>query len=477
MEPIRSVNRTRRHRRRSDADGHRSSSRTGQLAEAEEVYRRILEVAPDHPDVVHFSGVLAHQQGRSDEAIALIERSLSSSPIRPTATATSASSSRRWGGSTRRSPPTSRRSRSIPTTPTPTTTSACCCRAQGQAAEAEAAYRKAIELNPEHIDAYHNLGVLLASSNRTPEAVVCYCKVIDARARAPGRAPAAGDGALHARRARQGDRDLRAVDRGRARQSGRAAHAGRLFRARTCRRGRRTPTSRRCSTASRRASTRSSRSCPTARRRWLPRCSRIRASRRPRTLDVLDAGCGTGLCGPLVAPYARRLVGVDLSSGMLAQGPGAAGLRRAGEGRADGSSCSAARAAFDLIVSADTLVYFGALEQVCRAAAAALRPGGLFVFTLEERSADAEDSAPPATASAITAATCTRVATSSGCCGGAASGRTIVHAELRMESGAPVAGLVVRATTCRRCPCLESWRSPRRLARTCCSTACTRARS
>ena len=38
-----------------------------------------------------------------------------------------------------------------------------------------------------------------------------------------------------------------------------------------------------------------------------------------RSLDVLDAGCGTGLCGPLIAPYARRLTGVDLSAGMLAQ--------------------------------------------------------------------------------------------------------------------------------------------------------------
>ena len=38
-----------------------------------------------------------------------------------------------------------------------------------------------------------------------------------------------------------------------------------------------------------------------------------------RSLDVLDAGCGTGLCGPLIAPYARRLVGVDLSESMLAQ--------------------------------------------------------------------------------------------------------------------------------------------------------------
>ena len=36
-----------------------------------------------------------------------------------------------------------------------------------------------------------------------------------------------------------------------------------------------------------------------------------------KALDILDAGCGTGLCGPLLAPYARRLVGVDLSDGML----------------------------------------------------------------------------------------------------------------------------------------------------------------
>jgi predicted TPR repeat methyltransferase len=36
-------------------------------------------------------------------------------------------------------------------------------------------------------------------------------------------------------------------------------------------------------------------------------------------LDVLDAGCGTGLCGPMVAPYARRLVGMDLSAPMLAK--------------------------------------------------------------------------------------------------------------------------------------------------------------
>jgi predicted TPR repeat methyltransferase len=39
---------------------------------------------------------------------------------------------------------------------------------------------------------------------------------------------------------------------------------------------------------------------------------------RSHRLDVLDAGCGTGLCGTIIAPFACRLVGVDLSEGMLA---------------------------------------------------------------------------------------------------------------------------------------------------------------
>ena len=43
----------------------------------------------------------------------------------------------------------------------------------------------------------------------------------------------------------------------------------------------------------------------------------------------------------------------------------------------------AAPDAFDVIVSADTLVYFGALEDVLAAAAGAFRPGGLLIFTLE----------------------------------------------------------------------------------------------
>jgi len=45
-----------------------------QFVEARELYRRVLETAPDHPRALHYAGVLAHQQGRNDEAFALIER-------------------------------------------------------------------------------------------------------------------------------------------------------------------------------------------------------------------------------------------------------------------------------------------------------------------------------------------------------------------------------------------------------------------
>lgn len=97
---------------------------------------------------------------------------------------------------------------------------------------------------------------------------------------------------------------------------------------------------------------------------------------------VLDAGCGTGLCGPLLRPLAARLVGVDLSSGML---------RRA-RARGDYDDLHQAELtdflgacplAFDAIVSADVLIYFGALDEVFAAMARALRPGGVMVGTVE----------------------------------------------------------------------------------------------
>jgi predicted TPR repeat methyltransferase len=158
-------------------------------------------------------------------------------------------------------------------------------------------------------------------------------------------------------------------------------------------------------------------------------------------LDVLDAGCGTGLCGPLVAPFARRLTGVDLSTGMLEQAEAKQVYDELVRTELT-EYLRVNRGTFDLIVSADTLVYFGDLGGVLDAAAGALRPNGLFVFSLEHAvRADAvadyrlEFHGRYSHRRAYVARLLTR----------AGFRPEIAEAELRMEAGAPVAGLVVCA--------------------------------
>jgi predicted TPR repeat methyltransferase len=105
-------------------------------------------------------------------------------------------------------------------------------------------------------------------------------------------------------------------------------------------------------------------------------------------LDILDAGCGTGLCGEHFKPFARRLVGVDLSLEMLKK----AAVRKLYDDLILGELTAfvgAVAAAWDVVISADTLVYFGDLAPVLAAARRGLRPGGHLVFTLEH-AADAE---------------------------------------------------------------------------------------
>ena len=48
----------------------------GQLAEAEVLYREILEVSPDHPDALHLLGVIAYQVGQHELALQLIDQAI-----------------------------------------------------------------------------------------------------------------------------------------------------------------------------------------------------------------------------------------------------------------------------------------------------------------------------------------------------------------------------------------------------------------
>lgn len=106
------------------------------------------------------------------------------------------------------------------------------------------------------------------------------------------------------------------------------------------------------------------------------------AAPAPNSLDVIDLGCGTGLSAPFFRPLARMLHGVDLSPRMIEKAHERALYDKLEVG--DILSGLAARSeAWDLAICLDVFVYLGDLHDTFVACAAALRPGGMFGFSVE----------------------------------------------------------------------------------------------
>lgn len=415
--------------------------RDGQLPTAEELYRRVLEVEPDHPRALHYAGVLAHQRGQTADAIALVTRSLA---LRPDEADWHSNLGIILQADGKLDAAVDAYRRAIALDPGHANAHSnvgVLLRASGKPSEAEAAYRTAIRLDPGHVDAYTNLGILLNGLKRTEEAAECYSKAITLR---PRHREARRLLALaHCNLGEVGEA-VKIFEEWLGEEPGDPI-ATHMLAACT---GREVPA--RASNGFVQKTFDSFAASFEAKLEMLSyRAPALVAAMledsglaKEKRLDVLDAGCGTGLCGPLVAPYARRLVGIDLSRGMLVQAR-EKGLYDALVNAEITEFLGGNRETFDVIVSADTLVYFGDLAGALSAAAGSLRPNGILVFTVEH--ALGADAGAGYRLERHGRYSHTRLYVER-LLARAGLDPTIAEAELRMESGAPVAGLVVRAT-------------------------------
>jgi predicted TPR repeat methyltransferase len=348
---------------------------------AQQLCERILAIEPAHPDALHFSGLLLHRKGDSAGGLERVRQALA---LRPGAALIWNNLGNILLTLNRYDEAGEAYERSASLAPEDAdllNNLGVLRRAQGRHAEAEAALRRAIALRPQFVDAYNNLGHLLHARGEWPEAVDLYMRAF-----------------TFAPQNRE-TRKLLAIAYQRLGEHDKAEQIYRAW-----------------------IEEEPDNPLP---RHYLSACTGIDVPTRApdafvettfdhfaatfdsrleglfyrapellgdvvawiygepkKSLEVLDAGCGTGLCGPLLAPYARRLIGVDLSAEMLARARSRS-LYDALHKAELTAFLASAREEYDLIVSADTLCYFGALTEIAAGACCALRPGGYLAFTVE----------------------------------------------------------------------------------------------
>ncbi|MBS4773151.1 MAG: methyltransferase domain-containing protein [Proteobacteria bacterium] len=108
--------------------------------------------------------------------------------------------------------------------------------------------------------------------------------------------------------------------------------------------------------------------------------------------QILDLGCGTGLCGrALDSLFKKRfLTGIDLSAPMLEKARAKRCYDRLLKAEIE-QYLSQADERFDVVVSADVLTYFGALDKLFSRVHSVLNDGGCFAFSATRNGVNEKD--------------------------------------------------------------------------------------
>ncbi|PIE83152.1 MAG: hypothetical protein CSA09_03555 [Candidatus Contendobacter odensis] len=353
----------------------------GRLDEAKKLYRKTLQRDPYQVDALHFLGVMEAQQGRYQQAVDLIHRALALNPQYADA----------WNNlgnilATTKQPDEAAQAYRRAIEFAPENASAHCnlgamLRQGKQYAEAEAACRQAIALNPQMVEALFNLGKVLTAQDHYEQAVDTYREVLRLH---PGYIPVyRALGILLYRMGRSEDaihlyQDWLRQDPDNAiAQHMLAAHSGQAIPDRATNYYVQNLFDDMADHFDEHLE-RLDYQAPTLVGQLV---SRTMGIPKP-SLTVLDAGCGTGLCGSFLRPHANHLTGVDLSPRMVERARVRGDYDELKVAELTTFLCETPNT-YDLIISADTLVYFGDLQPVVTAAANALQPGGWLMFTTE----------------------------------------------------------------------------------------------
>lgn len=107
-----------------------------------------------------------------------------------------------------------------------------------------------------------------------------------------------------------------------------------------------------------------------------------RLERHRRFQNVVDLGCGTGLSGSAFSDLADKIIGVDLSAGMLEEAS-AKGIYHHLRQKDLIAYLLESSEIFDLFLLTDVLVYLGNLVPLFSAMAERAAPDALFLFSVE----------------------------------------------------------------------------------------------
>jgi predicted TPR repeat methyltransferase len=355
--------------------------RAGKLQKARKVYKKILKASPQHADALHMLGLLEHQSGDNATAINLFHKAAEAGPASAELYTNLGSAFQAQDNFNEAINAFQRAIEINPGFTLAYNNLGNALRAAGDLDAAASAFRRAIKIAPEFALAHFNLGDLLHAQGRYDEAIALMKRVLVLESEFTDASNSlavlymkkgdTGEAINMFRRMLELDKDnasarhLLAALEGQASTETPSDYVVELFDGYA-------------DSFEHHLTGKLEYQTPQKLYDAVEEFIRDRQS----GLDVIDLGCGTGLCGPLFRKHARLLKGVDLSPGMLVR----AKERNIYDELVEGDltvGLGTARDVYDMVIAADVFVYVGELRQVFEATTRTLKPGGLFAFSVE----------------------------------------------------------------------------------------------